>query len=101
MTTPRLLALALCAALATFAHADDAKPAAQPPLSEQTVRSGGAMPAEQARLHFDHAELHFNVDIDQQSLDATARLTFSAREATDVLVQPKTGHIEIRDWSAY
>jgi NTE family protein len=25
----------------------------------------------------------------------------AAREATDVLVQPQTGHIEIRDWSAY
>ncbi len=44
------------------------------------------MPAEQQRLHFEHAELHFNVDPAQQSLDATATLTFSAREATDVLL---------------
>ncbi|WP_430390861.1 M1 family metallopeptidase [Dyella sp. 20L07] len=82
----RLLSFALCAALGTLAHAEDGKPPAQPPLSEQTQRSGGAMPAEQQRVHFDHAELHFSVDPAQQTLDATARLTFSAREATDVLL---------------
>ena len=32
---------------------------------------------------------------------STSRDLAAAREATDVLVQPKTGHIEIRDWSAY
>jgi NTE family protein len=32
---------------------------------------------------------------------STGRDLAAAREATDVLVQPKTGNIEIRDWSAY
>jgi len=32
---------------------------------------------------------------------STGRDLIAAREATDVLVQPQTGHIEIRDWSAY
>lgn len=32
---------------------------------------------------------------------STGRDLAAAREATDVLVQPKTGMIEIRDWSAY
>ena len=88
MTTPRLrlLSFALCAALSSIGHAEDAKPATQPALTEQTLRSGGTMPAEQARVHFDHAELHFSVDPAQQSLDAVARLSFSAREATDVLL---------------
>ncbi len=88
MTTPRLrlLCFALCAALGSLAHAEDAKPATQPALTAQTLRSGGAMPAEQARVRFEHAELHFSVDPAQQTLDAVAKLTFSAREATDVLL---------------
>jgi len=32
---------------------------------------------------------------------STGRDLAAAREATDVLIQPKTGRIEIRDWSAY
>ena len=32
---------------------------------------------------------------------STGRDLTAAREATDVLIQPRTGHIEIRDWSAY
>ena len=86
---PRLLTLGLAALLGThaaFAADTPAKQPEQPPLSEQTQRSGGTMPAEQKRLNFDHAELHFAVDTDKQTLDATARLTFSAREATDVLL---------------
>jgi aminopeptidase N len=86
---PRLLALGLAALLGTpaaFAADTPEKSPEQPPLSAQTQRSGGDMPAEQQRLNFDHAELHFAVDIPKQTLDATARLTFSAREATDVLL---------------
>ena len=86
---PRLLTLGLVALIGThaaFAADAPAKQPDQPPLSEQTQRSGGTMPAEQKRLNFDHAELHFAVDPAKQTLDATARLTFSAREATDVLL---------------
>jgi NTE family protein len=32
---------------------------------------------------------------------STGRDLAAARDATDVLVQPETGQIEIRDWSAY
>ncbi len=44
------------------------------------------MPAEQARVHFDHAELHFTVDPAGQSIDASATLSFTAKSATDVLL---------------
>ena len=84
---PRLLTLGLAALLGSHvAFAADTSAKDQPPLSEQTQRSGGTMPAEQKRLNFDHAELHFAVDPAEQTLDATARLTFSARENADVLL---------------
>ncbi|MEV8521597.1 M1 family metallopeptidase [Dyella marensis] len=86
---PRLLSLGLATLLgthATFAAETQPKQPEQPPLSKQTQRSGGQMPAEQQRLNFDHAELHFAVDIPKETLEATARLTFTAREATDVLL---------------
>ena len=68
MTRLRPLTLALCLALCAATHAEDAKPSEQPPLTEQTLRSGGQMPAEQQRVNFDHAELHFTVDIAQHSI---------------------------------
>ncbi|MFC5739940.1 M1 family metallopeptidase [Dyella tabacisoli] len=89
---PRLLTLALATLLGTSATWAADKPAtqaaapAQPPLSEQTIRSGGVMPAEQARVHFDHAELRIAIDPTQERIDATATLSFTARAATDVLL---------------
>lgn len=88
---PRLLTLALATLLGSSAAWAADKPAAatvpgQPPLSAQTERSGGVMPVEQARVHFDHAALHIAVDPAQQRIDATATLTFTARAATDVLL---------------
>jgi aminopeptidase N len=91
----RPLTLALCAALCIAAHAEDAQPTAQPPLTEQTQRSGGTMPAEQQRVNFDHAELHFSVDPTQQTLDAEAQLTFTAREPTDVLLLDLDPHLTV------
>jgi aminopeptidase N len=58
----------------------------QPALTAQTLNSGGVMPAEQARLHFAHAELHFTIDPAGQSIDASATLSFTAKSATDVLL---------------
>jgi len=58
----------------------------QPALTAQTLNSGGVMPAEQARVHFDHADLHFTIDPVGQSLDASATLSFTAKSATDVLL---------------
>ena len=95
MTSSRLLSLALCAALATSAHAADDATSAQPPLTEQTQRSGGQLPAEQQRVDFEQAELHFSVGPSQQSLDAEAILTFGAREATDALLLDLDPHFAI------
>lgn len=95
MTRLRPLSLALCLALCAASHAEDAQPPTQPPLTEQTQRSGGEMPAEQQRVSFDHAELHFSVDPAQQSLAAEAILTFAAREATDTLLLDFDPHLSI------
>ena len=83
---PSLLALGVTLGLAC-ASASASEPAAveQPKLTAQTLDSGGTMPAEQARLNFDHAELHFTVDPARRHLDGEATLRFTAREATDVL----------------
>jgi len=95
MTRLRPLSLALCFALCAASHAEDAHPPTQPTLTEQTQRSGGQMPAEQQRVSFDHAELHFSVDPAQQSLDAEAILSFTAREATDALLLDFDPHLTI------
>ena len=79
--------LAACLALSLGAHAADAtSQPSQPPLTTLTENSGGAMPAEQKRVHFDHAELHIAVDPSKQSIDASATLSFTARASTDVLL---------------
>ena len=82
----RPLVLALGALLAGAAAAAEQSAPAAPALTAQTQHSGGVMPAEQRRVHFDHAELHFRVDPASRSLDARARLDFTAREATDRLL---------------
>ena len=76
------LGLAVCSSAATA----ETSPLTQPALTAQTLKSGGAMPAEQARVHFDHAELHFVVDPATQSIDANATLSFTAKSATDTLL---------------
>jgi len=83
-----LLATGVALALAACTSVPVARTAApvQPALTAQTLNSGGVMPAEQARLHFDHAELHFVVDAPQQRIDGVATLTFTAKSATDVLL---------------
>ena len=82
----RLSVLALAVALGLAVTSAPAASAQQPALTAQTLNSGGTMPAEQARVHFDHAELHFTVDAANQSLDASATLTFTAKSAADVLL---------------
>ncbi|GGA25027.1 M1 family metallopeptidase [Dyella nitratireducens] len=79
---PALLALSLTLGLIGYASAQNH----QPPLTTLTENSGGVMPPEQKRVHFDHAELHIAVDPAQQRIDATTALSFTAREPTDVLV---------------
>ena len=84
---PTLLALGLAIGLGiagpTLAQA--ATPS-QSPLTALTKDSGTPMPAEQKRVHFDHAELHIAVKPATQSIEASATLTFSALASTDVLL---------------
>ena len=81
---PHLLALGVALGLASFGS--NAATTTQPALTTQTLNSGGVMPAEQARVNFDHAELHFTVHPAQQSIDASATLSFTAKVATDVIL---------------
>src|SRR5690242_728639 len=82
-----LLALGLTLGLACGgARASGPAAGEQPGLTAQTLASGGSMPAEQARLHFDHAELHFTIDPVRHHLDGEATLHFTAREPTGVLL---------------
>lgn len=85
---PHLLAACVALGLAACTSVPAAKTAAavQPALTAQTLSSGGVMPAEQARMHFDHAELHFAVDPAAQSIDASATLSFTAKSATGTLL---------------
>lgn len=88
-----LLALGITLGLAAGAHASTTE---QPQLTAQTRNSGGSMPAEQARLHFDHAELHFAIDPARRHLDGEATLRFTAREPTDVLLLDLDRNLPIR-----
>jgi len=85
---PHLLAACVALGLAACTSVPVARTAAanRPAPTAQTLNSGGVMPAEQARVHFDHAELHFAVDPAAQSIDASATLSFTAKSATDTLL---------------
>ncbi|AND70899.1 hypothetical protein ATSB10_34450 [Dyella thiooxydans] len=87
---PRLLSLALGAALGltacTSATAAEPSTVRQPELTALTLSSGGPMPVEQTRVHFDHADLHFTLDIPHKRLAGDARLTFTATAPTDAVV---------------
>ncbi|HEV2538270.1 MAG TPA: M1 family metallopeptidase [Frateuria sp.] len=95
---PRLPLLALGITLGLAAGARASEPAAveQPKLTAQTLKSGGTMPAEQARLNFDHADLHFTIDPAKRHLDGEAILRFTAREATGVLLLDLDRNLPIR-----
>ncbi|MEW9572755.1 M1 family metallopeptidase [Rhodanobacter sp. Si-c] len=79
------LSLAIGLGIAGPALAQTATPS-QPPLTALTKDSGTPEPAEQKRVHFDHAELHIAVKPATQSIAASATLTFSALAPTDVLL---------------
>jgi len=85
---PHLLAACVALGLAACSSVPAARTAAtaQPALAAQTLNSGGVMPAEQARVHFDHADLHFTVEPAAQRIDASATLSFTATSATDTLL---------------
>src|SRR3569623_2580849 len=91
-----LLALGVALGLSAGAHASEPVAVEQPKLTAQTLDSGGTMPAEQARLHFDHAELHFTIDPAKRHLDGEATLRLSAVEPIDVLLLDLDKNLPIR-----
>ena len=70
--TPLLLPLALLAA-------DTLPKKGEPPLTEQTKRSGGVVDPEQAKLRFDAADLQIELLPATRSLAGVATLSFTAR----------------------
>jgi aminopeptidase N len=58
----------------------------EPPITEQTQRSGGVIDADQAKLKFDHADLKFEMLPASQELRGLATLTFTAKAALTKLV---------------
>ena len=56
-----------------------------PPLTAQTMRSGGALDADEAKQRFDHADLAFEIRPDRYELFGTATLTFTATSSLDRL----------------
>ena len=56
-----------------------------PPLTAQTMRSGGTLDPEQAKLRFDHADLAFELRPERYQLFGTATLTFTANEPLTAL----------------
>ncbi|OYY68852.1 M1 family metallopeptidase [Sphingomonas sp. 28-63-12] len=58
----------------------------EPPISEQTQKSGGAIDPDQAKLAFDSADLAIEVFPEKESIAATATLVLTATAALDRLV---------------
>ncbi|WP_442800499.1 M1 family metallopeptidase [Sphingomonas sp. EC-HK361] len=58
----------------------------EPPLTEQTMKSGGQRPAEQLAMTFDSADLAFEVVPDTHVLNGVATLGFTARSPLNRLV---------------
>ncbi len=72
-------------ALASGALAGDASPPALQ-TSALSLDTGGAMPAQQAALAFDHADLTFKIFPDRKILEGQASLTLTAKAPLDTLV---------------
>ncbi|MCY1648216.1 M1 family metallopeptidase [Caulobacter sp. SL161] len=73
-------AVSVLALVATGASAESLKTS---PLSLET---GGAMPAEQQALAFDHADLKLKILPEKKAIEGEATLTFTARSRLDKLV---------------
>jgi aminopeptidase N len=71
--------------LAGAAHAADA-PTKLPETSVLSLDTGGPMPAAQAALAFDHADLAFKIIPDRKAIEGKATLTFTAKAPLDKLV---------------
>jgi aminopeptidase N len=77
---------ALAFALASTAAAQELPKKGEPPLTAQTMRSGGPIDPDQARLQFDAADLRFEVLPETETLNGVATLTFAAKAPLDRLV---------------
>ncbi len=58
----------------------------EPPLTEQTQKSGGEIDPDQAKLQFDNADLAIEIFPDRESIAATATLVFTAKSPVERLV---------------
>ena len=80
----RYLAAGAASLLVLSAVAADA---AEPlKTSEKSLETGGPMPAEQAALAFDHADLKFKILPDKKAIEGEATLTFTAKSPLTKLV---------------
>jgi aminopeptidase N len=83
----RIRALAACAAsLIALAVANSTFAAEPLKTSALSLETGGAMPAEQRALAFDHADLTFKILPDKKAIEGVATLTFTAKSPLDKLV---------------
>ncbi|KQM63680.1 peptidase M1 [Sphingomonas sp. Leaf17] len=83
--SPRFLLLASAALFAATATAAPLPKKGEPPLTEQTMRSGGVIDAEQAKLTFVSADLAFEVLPVTQRLEGVATLVFTTKAPVSVL----------------
>jgi aminopeptidase N len=85
--TIRLLAATSLLVLATAAAAQQALPQkGEPPITEQTQKSGGERPPAQKAMRFDAADLAIEVLPETRSIEGTATLTFTAEAPLNHLV---------------
>lgn len=87
----RTRTIAACAASilalsAVQAQAQTAKPAEPLKTSALSLETGGAMPAEQQALGFEHADLKLKVIPDKKAIEGEATLTFLAKAPLRTLV---------------
>ncbi|MBS0479723.1 MAG: M1 family metallopeptidase [Proteobacteria bacterium] len=78
--------LGISALVAAAASAVTLPKKGEPPLTEQTQRSGGPLDPDQTKLQFDAADLSFEVLPATQRLKGLAVLSFTARAPLDKLV---------------
>ncbi|MBI0474464.1 M1 family peptidase [Sphingomonas sp. MA1305] len=71
--------LLAASALALVAAAPELPKKGEPPITEQTQKSGGVRPPEQMALQFDTADLSFEVLPDTETLNGVATLGFTAK----------------------
>ena len=82
----RLLLAASALALTATASPQKLPNKGEPPLTAQTMRSGGPIDPDQVKLEFDVADLQFEVLPKTETLNGIATLTFTARSPLNRLV---------------